>query len=78
MIILEKYPRYLITLVLVIHNDDGSLFSTLTNSCMLAMLFNGISLKQTVWSVDVSLLEDKDNKSICLYPSKLQEKVNNF
>jgi len=74
MIALEKYPRFLTTFVLVIHNDDGSLFSSMLNACMLAMLFNGISLRQTVWSIDVSLLEDKSEKSICLYPSKVQEK----
>jgi len=45
---------------------------------MLALLFNGIALKHTVWNIDISLLQNKNENILWLFPSTTQEKVKNI
>jgi len=42
---------------------------------MLALLFNGIALKNTVWNIDISLIQNQKENLVWLFPSTTEEKV---
>lgn len=75
---LEKYPRTVTTVVLVVNNEDGSLLSALFNCAMMALLLNGLALKETAWSFDISVLQKENQRTVLFYPSKAEEKVKKF
>jgi hypothetical protein len=59
----------------VINNQDGSLLSAMFNCSIMALLVNGLSLRETVWSFDISINEIENTRKVIFYPSKNAEKV---
>ncbi|KAJ3434476.1 exosome complex component rrp46 [Anaeramoeba flamelloides] len=59
MIFTERSPRSEIIITAHILNDDGSLFSTLVNACVLALCDAGIEIRSLVYSITFLITENK-------------------
>lgn len=73
---LDRFPRLLILVKIVVLQDDGALFSTVVNACSLALLDASLPMRFYVSAADVALCGSLNDETVCLLDPTLQEETN--